>query len=107
MEKRIVAQLLVCMDELERDPTKPVIVLATTNRPDSLDPALRRGGRFATEINIGVPNERVRQAILEAQTRDMPLAPDVDFQRLAKLTAGYVGADLHDLVRKAGSWFVH
>ena len=104
MEKRIVAQLLVCMDELERDTSKPVIVLATTNRPDSIDPALRRGGRFDTEINIGVPNEQVRQLILEAQTRKSPIAKDVDFKRLAKMTAGFVGADLHDFVSKAGSW---
>ncbi|KAK5168309.1 Ribosome biogenesis ATPase rix7 [Saxophila tyrrhenica] len=104
MEKRIVAQLLVSMDELERDTTKPVMVLATTNRPDSLDPALRRGGRFDTEINIGVPNEQVRRSILQAQTREAPLADDVDFKKLAKMTAGFVGADLHDLVSKAGSW---
>ena len=104
MDKRIVAQLLVCMDELERDTSKPVIVLATTNRPDSIDPALRRGGRFDTEINIGVPDEEVRQLILEAQTRKSPLAKDVDFRQLAKMTAGFVGADLHDLVSKAGSW---
>jgi ribosome biogenesis ATPase len=69
MEKRIVAQLLVSIDELERDKEKPVIVLAATNRPDALDPALRRGGRFDTEINIGVPNEQVRAAIMRAQTR--------------------------------------
>jgi ribosome biogenesis ATPase len=106
MEKRIVAQLLVCMDELERDSSKPVIVLATTNRPDALDPALRRGGRFDTEINIGVPNESVRKAILQAQTREMPLDAQVNFSKLAKMTAGFVGADLHDLVRKAGSWYV-
>lgn len=104
MEKRIVAQLLVCMDELDRDPTKPVIVLATTNRPDSIDPALRRGGRFDTEINIPVPNESVREHILRAQTREAPLASDVEFKRLAKMTAGFVGSDLHDLVSKAGSW---
>ena len=104
MEKRIVAQLLVSMDDLERDTTKPVMVLATTNRPDSIDPALRRGGRFDTEINIGVPNEQVRQHILKAQTRKAPLAKDVDFKKLAKMTAGFVGADLHDLVSKAGSW---
>ena len=103
MEKRIVAQLLTCMDELDRDPSKPVIVLAATNRPDSLDPALRRGGRFDTEINIGVPNEQTRAAILAAQTRESPIAADVDFKRLAKMTAGFVGADLHDLVSKAGS----
>lgn len=104
MEKRIVAQLLVSMDELERDREKPVIVLAATNRPDSLDPALRRGGRFDTEINIGVPNEKVRAAIMAAQTRNQNLSPDVDFVSLAKRTAGFVGADLKDLAGKAGSW---
>ncbi|KAK5120542.1 hypothetical protein LTR85_006198 [Meristemomyces frigidus] len=104
MEKRIVAQLLVSMDDLDRDPSKPVIVLATTNRPDSIDPALRRGGRFDTEINIPVPNESIRQHILQALTREAPLADDVDFGRLAKMTAGFVGSDLHDLVNKAGSW---
>ncbi|TKA24987.1 hypothetical protein B0A50_06085 [Salinomyces thailandicus] len=104
MEKRIVTQLLVSMDDLDRDPTKPVIVLATTNRPDSIDPALRRGGRFDTEINIPVPNERTREHILTAQTRASPLSPEVDFKQLAKMTAGFVGSDLHDLVSKAGSW---
>lgn len=104
MEKRIVAQLLVSMDELGRDYDRPVMVLAATNRPDSLDPALRRGGRFDTEIDIPVPNETVRADVLEAQTRGTPLAPDVDFRKLAKMTAGFVGADLQDLVAKAGSW---
>ena len=104
MEKRIVAQLLVSMDELTRDQDKPVIVLATTNRPDSIDPALRRGGRFDTEINIPVPNESIREQILRAQMRESPVAEDVDFKLLAKLTAGFVGSDLHDLVGKAGSW---
>ncbi|KAI5370858.1 putative AAA+ ATPase domain, ATPase, AAA-type, core, AAA ATPase, AAA+ lid domain-containing protein [Septoria linicola] len=102
MEKRIVAQLLVSIDELNRDNDKPVVVLAATNRPDSIDPALRRGGRFGTEINIGVPNEEVRQRILETQTRKMPKS-NLDFPKLAKLTAGFVGADLHDLVGKAGA----
>lgn len=104
MEKRIVAQLLVSMDDLGRDYEKPVMVLAATNRPDSLDPALRRGGRFDTEISINVPNERVREQILMAQTRKIPLSENVDFRRLAKRTAGFVGADLRDLVGKAGSW---
>ncbi|KAF2212507.1 hypothetical protein CERZMDRAFT_97770 [Cercospora zeae-maydis SCOH1-5] len=102
MEKRIVAQLLVSIDELNREGEKPVVVLAATNRPDSIDPALRRGGRFGTEINIGVPNEEVRQRILETQTRRMPTS-NIDFRQLAKLTAGFVGADLHDLVGKAGA----
>ncbi|KAK4507323.1 hypothetical protein PRZ48_001058 [Zasmidium cellare] len=100
MEKRIVAQLLVSMDELSTVEA-PIIVVAATNRPDSLDPALRRGGRFGTEINIGVPNEQMRQSILQAQTRKTPTSEDVDFKKLAKMTAGYVGADLHDLVGKA------
>ncbi|KAK4957560.1 Ribosome biogenesis ATPase rix7 [Elasticomyces elasticus] len=104
MEKRIVAQLLVSMDELNRDQTKPIIVLATTNRPDAIDPALRRGGRFDTEINLPVPNESIREQILRAQMRNSPLADDVDFKVLAKQTAGFVGSDLHDLVGKAGSW---
>ncbi|CAK3892523.1 ribosome biogenesis ATPase RIX7 [Lecanosticta acicola] len=103
MEKRIVAQLLVSMDELQQNANEHVIVLAATNRPDSIDPALRRGGRFGTEININVPNEQVRQRILQRQTRKIPLAPDVDFLRLAKMTAGFVGADLQDLVGKAGA----
>lgn len=104
MEKRIVAQLLLSMDDLGEDDTAPVIVLAATNRPDSLDPALRRGGRFGAEICIGVPNEAMRASILKAQTRRMTLSPDVDFKVLAKSTAGFVGADLKDLVDRAGNW---
>jgi ribosome biogenesis ATPase len=106
MEKRIVAQLLISMDSLamEGNDGKPVIVLAATNRPDSLDPALRRGGRFDTEINMGVPNEQMRESILRALTRRPKLSPDVDFSSLAKKTAGFVGADLKDLVSKAGTW---
>lgn len=106
MEKRIVAQLLISMDSLSMDTNdgKPVIVLAATNRPDSLDPALRRGGRFDTEINMGVPNESMRELILKALTREPKLTDDVNFTALAKRTAGFVGADLKDLVSKAGTW---
>jgi len=106
MEKRIVAQILISMDSLamEANDGKPVIVLAATNRPDSLDPALRRGGRFDTEINMGVPNEAMREQILRAQTRETNVVEGVDFTRLAKMTAGFVGADLKDLVSKAGTW---
>ncbi|KAL8647825.1 MAG: hypothetical protein Q9210_005331 [Variospora velana] len=105
MEKRIVAQLLTCMDDLALEKTdgKAVIVLAATNRPDSLDPALRRGGRFDKEINLGVPNETVREQILRALTRQMVLSEELDFRRMAKLTPGFVGADLQDLVSTAGS----
>ena len=105
MEKRIVAQLLTCMDDLALEKTggKAVIVLAATNRPDALDPALRRGGRFDKEINLGVPNEAVREQILRALTRQMVLSKDINFGVLAKLTPGFVGADLNDLVSTAGS----
>ena len=105
MEKRIVAQLLTCMDDLALEKTggKAVIVLAATNRPDSLDPALRRGGRFDKEINLSVPSEAVREQILRALTRQMILSKDLDFRYLAKLTPGFVGADLSDLVSTAGS----
>lgn len=105
MEKRIVAQLLTCMDDLAMEKTdgKPVIVLAATNRPDSLDPALRRGGRFDKEINLTVPSEPVREQILRTLTRKMELADDLDFSTLAKRTPGFVGADLNDLVSTAGS----
>ena len=106
MEKRIVAQLLISLDSLamEDNDGKPVIVLAATNRPDSLDPALRRGGRFDTEINMGVPNESTREMILRALTRKPRLSDDVNYSILAKKTAGFVGADLKDLVGKAGTW---
>ena len=106
MEKRIVAQLLISMDSLGNS-DKPVIVLAATNRPDSLDPALRRGGRFDTEINMGIPNEPMREHILRAQTREIDIGSDVDFRRLAKMTPGFVGADLKDLVGKAATWFMN
>ncbi|KAL8748584.1 MAG: hypothetical protein Q9184_007201 [Pyrenodesmia sp. 2 TL-2023] len=105
MEKRIVAQLLTCMDDLALEKThgKAVMVLAATNRPDSLDPALRRGGRFDKEINLGVPNETVREQILKTLTRQMVLSEELDFRLLAKRTPGFVGADLQDLVSTAGS----
>ena len=105
MEKRIVAQLLTCMDDLALDKTggKAVIVIAATNRPDSLDPALRRGGRFDKEINLSVPDERMREQIIKALTQQMRLSGDFDFRYLAKLTPGFVGADLSDLVSTAGS----
>lgn len=105
MEKRIVAQLLTCLDDLALEKTdgKPVIVLAATNRPDSLDPALRRGGRFDKEINMTVPSEPIREQIIRALTRKMSLADNLDFKTLAKRTPGFVGADLNDLVSTAGS----
>ncbi|KAI9711068.1 MAG: hypothetical protein M1812_007262 [Candelaria pacifica] len=104
MEKRIVAQMLTCMDELALEKTdgKAVIVLAATNRPDSLDPALRRDGRFDTEINLSIPSEPVREQILRTLTRRMKLG-EIDFPSLAKKTPGFVGADLNGLVTTAGA----
>ncbi|KAI9847867.1 MAG: hypothetical protein M1838_000726 [Thelocarpon superellum] len=104
MEKRIVAQMLTCMDDLALEKTdgKPVIIIAATNRPDSLDPALRRAGRFNKEINLSVPDEAARSKILQALTGRLRLWGDCDFGSLAKLTPGFVGADLNDLVSTAG-----
>lgn len=105
MEKRIVAQMLTCMDDIALDKTdgKPVIVIAATNRPDSLDPAMRRAGRFNKEINVGVPNEAAREKILIALTQKIQLPDDFAFRALAKLTPGFVGADLKDVVSVAGT----
>ncbi|KAI4233763.1 MAG: hypothetical protein L6R40_006995 [Gallowayella cf. fulva] len=104
MERRIVAQLLLSMDSLALNKTggKPVIVLAATNRPESLDPALRRAGRFDAEISIESPNIAAREHILRAQTRRMQVG-DLDFRKLAERTPGFVGADLESLIYRAGS----
>ncbi len=99
MENRVVAQLLTLMDGLEeRD---RVVVIGATNRVDAVDPALRRGGRFDREIEIGVPDEVGRREILDVHTRGVPLAEDVDLDRVAARTHGFVGADLATLTREA------
>ncbi|MFW6382864.1 MAG: AAA family ATPase, partial [Haloferacaceae archaeon] len=99
VENRVVGQLLTLMDGL--DARGDVIVIGATNRVDSLDVALRRGGRFDREIQIGVPGEAGRREILDVHTRRMPLADDVDVDRLAARTHGFVGADLESLVKEA------
>jgi len=99
MENRIVGQLLSLMDGL--DAREDVIVIGATNRVDSIDPALRRGGRFDREIEIGVPGEAGRREILEVHTRRMPLADDVEIDRLAARTYGFVGADVDSLTTEA------
>ncbi|KAI1894406.1 hypothetical protein AGOR_G00115480 [Albula goreensis] len=102
MEKRIVAQLLTCMDDLNSlAVTAQVLVIGATNRPDSLDPALRRAGRFDREICLGIPDEGARFRILKTLCRKLKLPEDFDFHRLARLTPGYVGADLMALCREA------
>lgn len=99
VERRLVAQLLALMDGLE--PRRQVVVIAATNMPDLLDPALRRPGRFDREIEIGVPDRHGRLEILQIHTAGMPLADDVDLDQLAAITHGFVGADLESLCREA------
>ncbi len=99
VERRIVAQLLALMDGLKS--RGRVIVIAATNRPNALDPALRRGGRFDREIEIGVPGKEGRLDVLKIHTRNMPLEKDVDLKELAGQTHGFVGADLEALCKEA------
>lgn len=99
VEKRVVAQLLALMDGLEA--RGDVIVIGATNRPNALDPALRRPGRFDREIEIGVPSVPERYEILQVHTRNMPFSKDVDLKHVASLTHGFVGADLAALCREA------
>jgi transitional endoplasmic reticulum ATPase len=99
VESRVVGQLLSLMDGL--DARGDVVVVGATNRVDAIDPALRRGGRFDREIEIGVPNVEGRREILSVHTRRMPLADGVDLARLAERTHGFVGADLESLVTEA------
>ena len=99
VERRVVAQLLTLMDGL--DDRGNVIVIGATNREDSIDPALRRPGRFDREIEIGIPGRKSRADILSVHLRDMPLTPDVTPEKLASLTQGFVGADLAALCREA------
>jgi len=99
VEKRVVAQLLALMDGMSE--RGQVIVLGATNRPESLDPALRRPGRFDREIEIGVPNAEGRLEILQIHTRGMPLSEDIDLQELASELHGYTGADIKALCREA------
>ncbi len=99
VERRMVSQLLTLMDGMPH--RGQVIVLAATNRPDAIEAALRRPGRFDREIEIGVPNRDARKQILQIHTRNMPMAKDVNVDELANLTHGYTGADLSALVREA------
>ncbi len=99
VERRIVAQLLATMDGLK--PRGKVVVIGATNRPNSLDPALRRPGRFDREIAIGVPNKEGRLNILKIHTRNMPLTKDVKLKKIAEITHGFVGADVSALCKEA------
>lgn len=99
VEKRIVSQLLTLMDGLK--PTSKVVVMAATNRPQVIEPALRRPGRFDRELDMGIPDEKGRLEILQIKTRDMRLGKDVDLELYARNSHGYVGADLQQLCMEA------
>lgn len=118
MERRIVTQLMTCMDESHRlvqpgdqnsksdaSDLKPgyVLVIGATNRPDAVDPALRRPGRFDREIVLGVPDENARVQILSVLTRNLRVEGSFDLVKIARSTPGFVGADLAALANKAGN----
>ena len=99
LERRVVAQLLALMDGLSS--RGEVIVIAATNRPNALDPAIRRGGRFDREIEIGIPSKTGRLEVLYVHTRGMPLDVSLDLKEIADATHGFVGADLYALCKEA------
>lgn len=99
VEKRIVSQLLTLMDGMK--PTSKVVVMAATNRPSVIEPALRRPGRFDRELDMGIPDQQGRLEILQIKTRDMRLGNDVDLELMARETHGYVGADVQQLCMEA------
>ncbi|CAL0302755.1 unnamed protein product [Lupinus luteus] len=115
MEKRIVTQLMSCMDQSSRlmqpaensessdDRPGYVLVIGATNRPDAVDPAIRRPGRFDREIAVGIPDESAREEILSVLTRNLKLDGSFDLQKIARSTPGFVGADLAALANKAGN----
>ena len=99
VEKRVVSQLLTLMDGIQS--RGKLVVIGATNRPNAIDPALRRPGRFDREIDIGIPDEQGRLDILLIHTRGMPLTEDVNLESIAKVTHGFVGADLEALSKEA------
>lgn len=105
MEKRMVAQLLASLDSLS-DNSASVLILAATDNPDALDPALRRAGRLEQEITLGIPSFKARKEILSILCKDISLDEDVNMNVLAQITPGFVGADLQALVNKASTYAV-
>src|ERR671924_323784 len=99
VEKRVVSQLLTLMDGIKS--RGKLVVIGATNRPNAIDPALRRPGRFDREIEIGIPDEQGRLDVLQIHTRGMPLTEDVDLASIARVTHGFVGADLEALSKEA------
>lgn len=105
MEKRMVAQLLASLDSLSENNTS-ILILAATNNPDALDPALRRAGRLEQEITLGIPSLKARKEILEILCKNLALYEDVNMNVLAQITPGFVGADLQALVNKASTYAI-
>ncbi|XP_028174106.1 nuclear valosin-containing protein-like [Ostrinia furnacalis] len=105
MEKRMVAQLLASLDSLSEN-NESVLILAATNNPDALDPALRRAGRLEQEIALGIPSLKARKEILSILCKNLVLSDDIDMNILAQITPGFVGADLQALVNKASTYAV-
>ncbi|XP_044746085.1 nuclear valosin-containing protein-like isoform X1 [Coccinella septempunctata] len=102
MQKRIVSQINCCLDGLATNPlAEKVVLIGATTNPDSMDPALRRNGRFSREVRLGIPNEESRIAILKLHSSHLKFAPDFDWNPVGAVTPGYVGADLVDLVERA------
>ncbi|XP_013184590.1 nuclear valosin-containing protein-like [Amyelois transitella] len=105
MEKRMVAQLLASLDNLGES-NSSVLILAATNNPDALDPALRRAGRLEQEITLGIPSLKARKEILTILCKSIALSDDIDLNTIAQITPGFVGADLQALVNKASTYAV-
>ncbi|XP_011303824.1 nuclear valosin-containing protein-like isoform X2 [Fopius arisanus] len=102
MERRIVTQLLACLDDLgSKENGDKVLVLGATNRPEVLDPALRRAGRFEREIALGIPDKKTRENILKVHSQTLKLTPEIDLAKIAAVSPGCVGADLVSIIREA------
>lgn len=99
-ESRVVAQLLTLMDGMNSVKSLPLVIIAATNRPNAIDPALRRPGRFEREVGVDIPSPEARSKILRYLTRKMTMSQDVDLDRIALSAIGYVGADLVNLCRE-------
>lgn len=102
MERRIVTQLLACLDDLSsKENGDKVLILGATNRPEVLDPALRRAGRFEREIALGIPDKKTRENILQVHSSTLKLSPEIDLLKIASVSPGCVGADLVSIIREA------
>lgn len=104
MERRIIATITTCIDELgiKSEQKAPIFIIGATSRPEFIDSSVRRSGRFDKEIHIGFPNEIMREKMISTLTKNKILDKDIEFNKLAKITPGYLAADLQSLLREAG-----